>query len=145
MSTETTTVETVERWTYLGRRYRPGVGIVHAWERADGREAVFKKFPGTVGGVYDITVVDGDKVRGNPKWTGDSVGTDRHAILTAADRDAYATKATVDAEKRLGKSDRLDRAIEPLERLAAGCRTVEELEALQGIVRSRLVKARWNS
>lgn len=151
--TMTTTTETVatttETWTYGGVRVLRDGKRAHAWVDPSGEELLYQKIGrrAAVGYLYEATVErDGDHItlHGQPRSIGEQTDAETRLRLRAADSAATTRLATLARERKEGAEDALNEALAPLVKLARGCRTGAERDALIATVLRRMQSAAWS-
>lgn len=141
MARSKTTVQTEgegtpERWTYAGIRRNSKGQRVHAWREPSGQVAYYGDTGSyVIGGIYDVnTWRTGDStIRSAPKYTGERVPAGEGSLTEAdalSDRATRTALARTAAEKRDGRADAINDAMDELRRLSRQARSRAERDAL---------------
>lgn len=141
----------VARMVYMGRRQLINGTLGYSWAEPDKTDepGVFTKLAAAaIGHLYGVRVKrdEDGAIRSawaNPSYTGERWDGDRDSIAAwqAADAAASLADRRRKAENRQKKSPELAQALEPLQAVAAKCRSIDEVNALADVVRSKLIRA----
>lgn len=141
---------TMERWHYAGRRQpAKGAKALHAWLDSQDKVLHYGVGAGVIGGAYDVEVWrEDDSVRAGvarATYAGEKHDDqDLVARWELADLTTRQVLAAGAAERRHAKDTSLERNLAGVRRLAAQCRTQDELAALQELVRRETSRAWWS-
>jgi hypothetical protein len=138
-----------EPLTYGGTAKGKTVARLSVWYDQDRADAAFTPDKGrhyAIGGVYDTEVcrdAEGAIVgrRGTPRFTGTHPDTEWVAALEADDYAAQQKIATGQLERRAARDSEIDKALQPVEDLAAGLNYAQR-DALVAMVTRRIYRAR---
>lgn len=141
------------RLVYAGRRIDSKDRLTYAWiPEAEADPAallnLYTKLKGSaIGGIYTVDASDAEGstvYAGTLRYTGEVWPGDRTEWVIR-DMDARQRSERAKSERALAKRTDVDRALEPLESLAARLRTSNDLHALQQILTDRLYAAYWKA
>jgi hypothetical protein len=126
---------TTARWTYGGPRAGRAGKRLFLWIAEDGTKLLYAKANAMViGGYYEaeFTRADGTvTLHGQPRFTGDRADEVTRAKLEADAQADQTELATAALERRAARDPAIGRALEPLERLAAGMNAAQRRALIQ--------------